>query len=106
MKLPLKTISTGSQDLEVFEMNLQYNERKLLTLSFAAQHDVFTAVDLAISFNISNHHAAQYLLKYHRQGLLYRGKNDDGIYCYSLSLKGRAKLQYLLSIMPRIYENF
>ena len=81
---------------------MEYNERKILVLEYARVHNEFSAAELARDQGIPGKHGKIYCLKYLRQGLLERRK-EQGVYWYTLTKKGLERLQFLADTMPEIF---
>ena len=69
-------------------------QRKLEVLKFIAERESVRLLSLAYRVCPSIRAAYVYLLKLHRQGLLYREKTAAGIF-YRISPRGRERLLFL-----------
>ena len=70
--------------------------RKGEILAFVRQNGEITSWDVANEFNLDPKASSMRLLRYHRQGLLYRRKAGDGQNqrIYTLSPRGEERLDY------------
>lgn len=75
---------------------MKYNERKLQMLNlFLFRAEPATSHEVASQLDMTRRGAAMGLMRYFRQGLLRRTRRKKGqAHDYSLSLKGRLRLEW------------
>ena len=78
------------------------NERKLEILHFLEEEEVVTPSQLADTFELEIHHVRIILLRYWREGLLYRHmiNRKTKQRAYNLTEKGKARLKWLENNEP------
>ena len=80
-------------------MMVGYNRRKFEVLLYVENRLSVTSQDVSIDLSLEVHCARMLLLKYYRQGLLKRTR-ENGQYRYELTDKGLRRLNYLLTSLP------
>ncbi len=87
------------------QLNLNYNELKLLILRTISESGSMSSEDLATRLittgaRVEIHAVRMALMRYHRQGLLLR-KKASGSFSYSLSDRGLHRFEWLDAIQKR-----